>query len=120
MAGEHADVSFDRGWFATVIEGAKDQLRESLESRGRASAYSVLEPYLLEEAEGDAAEKIAQTLGITPGSLRVTLHRFREKFRGLVKERLAETVNDDHELAEEMAYFCQLGVDMEAWDGGPA
>ena len=120
LPGEQAAMSFDRSWFATVVEGAKEQRRRSLESRGRSAAFSVLEPYLIEEARGETAKKIAQLLGITSDSLRVTLHRFRQKFRDLVKARLAETVTTDCELAEEIDYFCQLGVDMEEWDEGSA
>lgn len=107
------DEVFDRGWFTSVVEEAKRQLRQSLKNRGREEAFEVMEQYLLVDARGEEAEATAQKLGITTGSLRVTLHRFREKFRSIVRERLGETVADESELSAEMAYFCQLGFDSD-------
>jgi RNA polymerase sigma-70 factor (ECF subfamily) len=47
----------------------------------------------------------AARLGITEGAVKVASHRMRRRFRQLLRDEIAETVESEKEIDEEMRYL---------------
>jgi hypothetical protein len=48
---------------------------------------------------------LASKLGMTEGSVKVTVHRLRQRFRQLLREEIANTVASPGEVDEEMRHL---------------
>ncbi len=103
--GFPADAYFDREWALAVLSRSLDRLQAEAVEAGRGEQMEVLRPWLTGEAAAPLSGTIADRLGVTEGSLKVIIHRFRKRFRELVREELAATVDSPHEIDAELDYL---------------
>ena len=61
--------------------------------------------------EGVPYRDIASALGMTEGAARVAVHRLRRRFRDLLREEIAHTVDGDAEVEEELRFLRQTLAD---------
>jgi DNA-directed RNA polymerase specialized sigma24 family protein len=104
------EAVFDRQWAVTVLARAMDALQKECVAEGKAELLEQLKPWLLgESAHGDQAAA-AQALGLNPGTMKVTVHRMRHRFRQCVKKEVAGTLKDEAAVDDEMqALLMALG-----------
>ena len=104
------DVAFDRQWALTVLARAMDTLQAECSTEGRAGFFDRVKPWLMgEAAHGDQAE-LAVECGMNAATLRVAVHRLKQRFRQLVKAEVACTLDDPRMVEEEMRMlFTALG-----------
>jgi RNA polymerase sigma-70 factor (ECF subfamily) len=95
------EVEFLRRWTSELLAGALDQLRSEHARFGRIALFDGLLPYLAGEEDAPAAAAAAP-LGLTPGALRVALHRFRRRYREIVRARVADTLAEPREVDDEL------------------
>ncbi|MBI1176620.1 sigma-70 family RNA polymerase sigma factor [bacterium] len=101
---DHAspDRLFDREWAITLLEQVVERLRTECVADGRAELFEQSRGYLmLGEAAipyADAAEK----LGLEEGAVRVAVHRLRKRYRQLLRDEIAQTINDPAQVQEEL------------------
>jgi RNA polymerase sigma factor (sigma-70 family) len=91
---ERAEEAFEREWALGVMERALDRLRAEYEDgtrKGRAEV--VLRFFALAEAPTYA--EAAAACGMTVPQWKATLHRARARFREILREEVAATVEDD-------------------------
>jgi RNA polymerase sigma factor (sigma-70 family) len=97
------EAAFDRQWALTVLSRAMAALKAECSAEGKASLFDHLRTSLLGDSiHGDQAQ-VALSLGMSVGSVKVTVHRLRHRFRRLVKAEISRTLNDDAVVEEEMA-----------------
>jgi len=102
--GADAAGHFDREWALSMLDAAISELRAGYESRGRLALFETLKPCLL----GDPAERmagLAAQAGITPGALAVEVHRARKRLADALRERVAQTVDDEAEVHGELMHL---------------
>jgi RNA polymerase sigma-70 factor (ECF subfamily) len=95
---------FERRWALTLLEQALDQLRIDFERAGKVAVFETLKPFLI----GDAASSYraaAETLGMSEGAVKVTIHRLRGRFAALVRESVAQTVATPGETENELRFL---------------
>lgn len=96
------DAAFDRQWALTLLSRALGDLQRECELEGRAAVFEKLQPWLTgDAAHGDQLE-LAATLGMNLNSLKSQIHRLKSRFRALVKEQIAATLNEGGSIDEEM------------------
>ena len=97
------DAGFDREWALELIARAMEELRAEWEVRGKSRLFAVLQGSLTgdEPPRSDAARE----LGMTEGAVKVAVHRLRQRYRELLRARIAETVNEQSEIDDEMRYL---------------
>ncbi|MGH8247960.1 MAG: RNA polymerase sigma factor [Gammaproteobacteria bacterium] len=100
--------AFDRDWANAVIERAYRQLEKDYTSRGRAIEFENWKPFLEQEATTSDCEKLGARLEMKPGAVAVAIHRFRERYAGLLRHEVARTVSDRAELEEELRHLFEL------------
>jgi RNA polymerase sigma-70 factor (ECF subfamily) len=105
--GFPADAFFDHQWALTVVEQAMSALQG--ESRGDAESqrFEVLKRWLITPEDPAAATHAARSLHMTDGAFKVAVHRLRKRFRQIVREKIAATVEDPEALQEELDYLIQ-------------
>jgi RNA polymerase sigma factor (sigma-70 family) len=97
---------FDLRWAATVVERALRRLREECESRGRRRLFDLINGYLIADRADVSYSNIAQKLGVTETEVKRLLHRMRQRYRDLLRDEVAQTVERSDDVDEEIRYLC--------------
>ena len=99
---------YDARWAMTLLSRAVDRLREECIASGEVSRFEVLRPFVGAEI-GQAPptyEELAKTLGITLGTAKTWVHRFRKRYTALLREEVWRTVSDPNEIDDEIHALC--------------
>lgn len=108
------EALFDAGWAAAIAEEALRRLRLECESKGRRRVYVVLHPYLTADRSETCYEQLSRALGVPEASVKSLLHHFRARYRALLREEVAKTVESEADIDEEIRYLCAtLGASIE-------
>src|SRR5262245_62027243 len=100
------EALFERDWAATLLATCLARLRRDEEEAGRPSRFEVLKRYLAGDGDGDGGyAEAALARGIGEGAARVAAHRLRRRFREVVREEIARTVSDPHEVDAEIRFL---------------
>jgi len=98
------EKGFEKQWALTLLDRALGRLREDYASTGREELFEILKRFLLEKKPASHAA-IAEELGISPNAAGVVIHRLRQRFKELVHQEVAQTVNDRQEVKAELSYL---------------
>jgi RNA polymerase sigma-70 factor (ECF subfamily) len=72
--------------------------------------FEKLKPSLAGSRETQPYAELAKDLGMTEGSVKVAVHRFRQQYRELLRREIASTVSTAAEVDDEIRYlFSVLG-----------
>jgi RNA polymerase sigma factor (sigma-70 family) len=97
---------FDLRWAATVVEQALRRLREECESKGRLRLFEGLRDYLAAEHADISYANIGAALGIGDAVVKKQLHNLRERYRWLLREEVAQTVENPADVDDEIRHLC--------------
>ena len=97
---------FDVRWAATVVERALGRLREECERHGRRRVFDVLSVYLTAERDDVSCASLATTLGIAQSTVKKLLYRMRQRYRWLLRDEVAQTVESPADIEDELRYLC--------------
>ena len=97
---------FDLRWAATVVEQALRRLREECESRKRLRLFETLSVYLTTERADVSYPNLAAILGITESAVKKQIHNLRRRYRWLICEEVAQTIEDPRDVEDEIRYLC--------------
>jgi RNA polymerase sigma factor (sigma-70 family) len=97
---------FDLRWAATVVEQALRRLREECESRRRLRLFETLSVYLTTERADVSYPSLAAILGITESAVKKQIHNLRRRYRWLICEEVAQTIEDPRDVEDEIRYLC--------------
>ena len=105
------DRIYERRWATTVLEVARRRFDEAQARLGRDATFHRLRGSVF--GDGDAAkyQDLAVELGMTEGALRVAVHRLRRQFGAILREVVAETVERDEAVEEELRYLLEIVSD---------
>ncbi len=101
---DHAtpDRLFDREWAFALLEQVIQRLQAECAAEGRAKLFAQAKGYLMVgEAVIPYAEAAAK-LDMDEGAVRVAVHRLRKRYRELLREEIAQTVNEPAQVQEEL------------------
>jgi RNA polymerase sigma factor (sigma-70 family) len=105
-----AERLFERRWALTVLEHALDRLGDEMEDSEKGALFDRLGPALLGSGEAAPHARIAEELAMTEGAVKVAAHRLRRRFRELIREEVARTVDQPEEVDDEIRdLFAALG-----------
>ena len=108
LAGWPAERIFDLRWAATVVERALRRLGEECERHGRRRLFDILSGSLMaERGEVSMIDLVRQT-GLANDAVKRVLHQMRERYRALLREEVADTVEKPESINEEVRYLCSI------------
>jgi RNA polymerase sigma-70 factor (ECF subfamily) len=99
---------FDREWAGTLLETVFTGLRREFSTNGRVELFDELEPHLWGEDHSTPHQTIAESLNMSVVSVRVTLHRLRQRFHERLREEIANTVESSADVDEELRFLRQV------------
>jgi RNA polymerase sigma-70 factor (ECF subfamily) len=96
---------FDRRWALAVLDQVLNRLREEYVSAGKEPFYETVKDCLVPDRDRLSYSQIAQRLAMTPGALKVAVHRMRRRYRELLRDEIAQTVDSPGQIDDEIAYL---------------
>lgn len=106
-ASSQGEVSEDRvflqQWAEALVLATRGELVASYAERGKGAVAEVLLPEMTRELDRERAELLGERLGMTAAAIKVAVHRLRERFGAILREKVAETVADDDSIDDELA-----------------
>jgi len=100
-----AEKIYQRRWALTVLEQAREGLREEYTRIGKAQLYDRLRIFEGEDPEAPTYAELGAQLGMTESALKSAAHRLRQRYHQLVREEIAQTVSSPAEIDEEIRYL---------------
>jgi RNA polymerase sigma-70 factor (ECF subfamily) len=101
-----AERIFDLRWAATVVEQALRRLGEECESHGRRRVFDALNGCLTADLSDRPYDELAASLGISISAVGRLVRRLRVRYRSLLREEVAQTVEMPSEIDQEIRYLC--------------
>ena len=99
---------FEKRWALTLLENIVAELREEFVASGKSELFDGLQPFLAWNSAEESYREVAGRLGVSENSARVTVFRMRKRYGELMRRHIAETVNSEEEVEEEMQFL--MGV----------
>jgi len=100
--------TYERSWALTVLQRARHRLRTEQAALGRLPEFELLEPFLsAPPAEGEYAS-LAANLKMARHSVAVAVHRLGKSYRNLVRDEIADTVEDPAEVDDEWNHLLKV------------
>jgi len=93
---------FNRRWALTLLELAIQQLHKEYMAARKAELFEKLKEYLTAGAAEKTYQELAAELNISPGAVKVAVHRLRRRFGDLVRLQISKTVANPDEIDEEI------------------
>ena len=107
-AGVDARQAFDRQWAETLLDIASARLKTEYIAAGKDNLFATGNLYLFGPIEGRTYREAAEELGMSEGAVKVAVHRMRKRFAALIRQEVAETVERDDEVKDELAYLIEV------------
>ena len=99
------DTLFDRAWAQRVLDAAGKKLRDDFARADNLEGYDQLREFLPLGDNATPYSKVAQTLGLAEGTLRLQIHRMRKRYGKCIEEEIAQTVSSPEEVKAELAHL---------------
>jgi RNA polymerase sigma-70 factor (ECF subfamily) len=97
-----AEKLFERRWALVLLQNVLARLRVEQERAGKGPHFDQLKVFLAGERGAQRYAQVAEALGTTVGALKVAVHRLRGRYRELLGEEIARTVNDPADVETEI------------------
>jgi RNA polymerase sigma-70 factor (ECF subfamily) len=82
------------------------RLGEECEARGRRRVFDVLSDCLAAERQDVSYQKLSKTLDVPETAVKRLVHQLRQRYRTLLREEVAQTVEKPEDVDEELRYLC--------------
>ena len=96
---------FDRHWALAVLDAALARLEAEFAQSGRSALFEQLQSFLQGDTSGPTYTEVAQRLGTTEGTIKVTVHRLRQRYRDHLRVVVSQTVDSPLEVDTELAHL---------------
>lgn len=96
---------FDHEWAVAVMNRAVN----TVAGQHTMERFAALRPWLMGDAVASQAMS-AQALGMSEAAFKVAVHRIRKQFREALRHEVAQTVEADADIADELRYLCSALV----------
>ena len=98
-----------RRWARNLLDASLDRLRDEARGSGGLERFHHLVPFL----GGDARtgyRQVASELEMTESAAKGAVHRMRRRFRAVLRDEVARTVQDESQVDDELQHlFAVLG-----------
>ena len=101
-----AERLFDLRWATTVVEQALRRLREECQGKDRLRLFYALSRHLTDERDEVSYAKLSSSLGVAETAVKKQLHIMRQRYRSLLRDEVAHTVENSADIQDEIRYLC--------------
>jgi RNA polymerase sigma factor (sigma-70 family) len=100
-----ADRIYERRWALTVLERVLDELGQEYEAAGNAGLFDRFKELLADESREFSQAQIASEIGMSENAVKQAYHRFRHRYRELLREEIAQTVTAPGDVDDELRHL---------------
>jgi DNA-directed RNA polymerase specialized sigma24 family protein len=109
--GETPERLYERQWCLTLLESVFEAVRADYAAAGKAGLFERLKTFLTAAEGAGTYADAARDLGTSEGAIKVAVHRLRRRYREELRRRVADTVDSDEEVEDELRHlFRTLGA----------
>jgi RNA polymerase sigma-70 factor (ECF subfamily) len=107
---DHVDAEqlFDRRWALTILEQAKTRLKQECTENGTTRLYERVNPTESTDKHAPPYSAIAAELGMSESNVKTSVFRMRQRYRELVRDEVANTVETQSEIDGEIRYLISV------------
>jgi RNA polymerase sigma-70 factor (ECF subfamily) len=102
------DKIFEKQWAMTLLEEVLTRLEFEFQNEGKADLFAALKPALLGLRESQPYATLATQLGMNESAVKVAVHRLRKRYRELIRDEIANTLESSEEVEAEMRYLLRV------------
>ena len=99
------EQAFEYRWALTLLDEVVGQLEEEFREHSQAELFTALKPCLVGDRASQPYAELAATLGMEEGTVKVTVHRLRQRYRELLRAEIGNTVATPGEVDAEMRHL---------------
>jgi len=99
------EKAFERRWAMALLSQVLSRLEKEFCVSNKAPLFEALKGLLSGEAAGSSYAELGRRFGMTEANVKVTVHRLRRRYRELLREEVAATVNSPEETNEEIRHL---------------
>jgi RNA polymerase sigma factor (sigma-70 family) len=103
-----ADRLYERHWALAVLEQVLTRLESEYRAVGNAALFDQLKEFLVGERGRPTQAEIATELGMTENAVKQAFHRFRQRYRVLLREEIAHTVVQAGDVEGELRHLVSV------------
>jgi RNA polymerase sigma-70 factor (ECF subfamily) len=102
------DALYERRWVLTVLDQVLTRLEAEYRAASKEALFDQLKDSLVGDSHGQLQAEIAAELGMTGNAVKQAFHRFRQRYRVLLREEVALTVAQPGEVEDELRHFVSV------------
>lgn len=102
------EILYDRHWALTLMKHAHERLKEEYVGRGKGELFEALGGALSPRKPDQPHAEVAARFGMSEDNVRVTASRMRKRYKAILEEEIANTVDSEEEVAEEMVHLLSV------------
>ncbi len=98
-----AERLFERRWALDLLDLVLTRLEAEADRSGKSELFVRLRPMLEGDDRAESYREVGAAVGLSEGAVKVAAHRFRARYRNLLREEVARTVADPADIDGELA-----------------
>ena len=102
------EVLFERRWVFELLERTLEALRHEYTQTNRLDWFEDLQGFLPSGKGTLSRAEMAQKRGVSPNAIDVAIHRLRQRFGALLRQKVGETVASEAEVDEEIRHLMSV------------
>ncbi len=103
------EIIYEKRWASTLLNRVTANLREEFKVRRKGEMFELLSQFLWDrEADSIPYEEVAHKLKRSVGSVKVAVHRIRQRYRELLRAEIADTVARSDEIDGELRHLISV------------
>jgi RNA polymerase sigma-70 factor (ECF subfamily) len=98
-----AEQAYERRWAITLLDRVLRRLRDDYHAKDKGELFDQCQVYLTATSGAASYAEVGQRLSMSEGSIKVAVHRLRQRYRELLQDEVAQTLEEDGDIEEELA-----------------
>lgn len=100
--GQDPERAYDRQWALSVLDRVLARLEREHVDEGKGRVFAALQSTLTVGRADVPYAVVAATLGTSEGAVKVMVHRLRQRYRKVLREEVAATLEDSSRAEDEL------------------
>jgi RNA polymerase sigma factor (sigma-70 family) len=106
--GASPEDAFEKRWAAMLLEQVLVRLGEEFAKAGNTEAFHALKVFLWGADSSVSYAELSAQLSLSEGAARVAVHRFRQRYRELLRTTIGDTVADPKDVDDELRHLISV------------
>ncbi|MEZ5300497.1 MAG: sigma factor [Verrucomicrobiales bacterium] len=106
-AGLDPEQLYAKHWAQAVLREVEARLEGEFAGAGKAAFFAALKPMLAGESADGGYAQVAADHGMTEGAVKVAAFRLRQRFKIMLREEIAHTVDREEQIEDELRHLYQ-------------